>query len=294
MKTPEELERFLNLTFLGFVGRIKAAIGSHTSGSELIALTEPKSNIVEAFRNIRTNIIFSSADFRRKVLVITSATMQEGKSLVTANLAVTMAQMGKSVLLVDADLRKPRIHTIFGLDRQPGLSEYLIGETSLESAVQDTSVENLRILPCGSIPPNPSELLASEQFNKFIETVSQRFDIVIFDSPPVMSVTDPVILASRANGVILMVKAGVTSKEVIKRAIWHLREVNAHILGAVLNHSEARNENYYKYYSGYYHYYYKYYSEDDKAKKKKSRTKTPAYSISDNRYLDPNRHSGSL
>lgn len=273
VKTPEEVERYLGLPFLGPVGRFRMEEG-RASGNELIVLEQPKSNVAEGLRNIRTNLLFSSPEAARKALMITSTATSEGKTVLAANLAVVLAQTGKRVLLIDADLRKPRINRVFHIDREPGLSNLLIGEATLDSVLRETEVENLRVIPAGPIPPNPSELLGLPTLERLLQEAWEKFDLILFDSPPVMSVTDPLVLASRLDGVILVVKGGYTPRDPIRRVISQLSDVNAKMLGVVLNNVDFRKERYY--YQYYYRYYYSYYGEDGadgKKKKKKSHRK---------------------
>ncbi|MBI2876933.1 MAG: polysaccharide biosynthesis tyrosine autokinase [Candidatus Tectomicrobia bacterium] len=270
VKTPEEVERYLGIPFLGPVGRFKT--NGKSTGSELVVLEDPRSNIAEGLRNIRTNLLFASPEVSQKVLMVTSSAASEGKTVVIANLAAVLAQTGKRVLLIDADLRKPRINRVFGLPREPGLSNLLIGEATLDSVLQKTEVESLQVIPAGPIPPNPSELLGLPKLERIIQEARERFDIILFDSPPVMSVTDPLVLASRLDGVVLVVRGGHTPRDPIRRVISQLSDVNAKMLGVVLNNIDFRKERYY--YQYYYRYYYSYYEEDRSNGKQKRRHKT--------------------
>ena len=234
IKTPEEVERYLKIPFLGYIGRVIIA-KDNPYNPDLVALKEPKSHIAEMLRNIRTNILFSTSNFPRKALLVTSSTQGEGKTFLTINLAISLAQMGKRVVVVDTDLRKPRIHPIFGLKKHPGLTDVLTGNHSLESVIQDTKLENLKIIPCGTIPPDPAELLSSEAMKGLIDKLKEQFDFVLFDSPPVMSVTDPTILANLADGVIIVIKGGETPTSPIQRTLQQLSELDTKVLGVVLN-----------------------------------------------------------
>ncbi|RKY70580.1 MAG: hypothetical protein DRQ24_09020, partial [Candidatus Latescibacterota bacterium] len=211
IKTPEEVERYLKIPFLGYVGKVIIA-KDNPYNPDLVALKEPKSHIAEMFRNIRTNVLFSTSNFPRKVLLVTSAAKEEGKTFLTINLGITLAQMGKRVVVVDTDLRKPKIHHILNLKKHPGLTDILAGNDVLESVIQDTELENLKVIPCGTIPPNPAELLSSEAMKSLIDKLKEQFDFALFDSPPVMSVTDATILANLADGVIMVIKGGETPK----------------------------------------------------------------------------------
>lgn len=256
VKSPEEVERYLSIPLLGVVGRFKkAAKNPAGGGGELPAFSEPKSNISEGFRSLRTNLLFTSAESEKRVLLITSTATLEGKTVVAANLAVAFAQTGKKVLLIDADMRKPRIHGLFNLERSPGLSEALVGKEKLSSVINDTEISDLKVITCGTIPPNPAELLASKNMKVLIEEAKVYFDTIIIDSPPVMSVTDPVELATLSDGAVMIIKTASTPRPAIQMAIQQLSDVGAKVLGCVLNDVDFKREGYY--YS-YYQYYYKY------------------------------------
>lgn len=251
IKKPEDIERYLDIPFLGVVGRFKPL--ANPKKSELLLGLDPKSNISESLRNIRTNILFSASDIPLKTFLLTSSVKVEGKTFISANLAITMAGLGKRVLLVDGDMRKPRIHQLFALKRPPGLSDILVGEAPLESVIQTTEVENLKVITAGTTSPSPSELLGSTAMQSFIQKAKDEFDMVIIDSPPVMSVTDPVELATMVDGVVFVIKGGSTPRPPIQRAIQQLYDVKARLLGAILNDVDFKKQGYY------YQYYYKYY-----------------------------------
>ncbi len=268
IKTAEDVERRLDIPFLGPVGRA-ATVGDNPD-TELMALKEPSSQISEQLRNIRTNILFSASDNPREALLVTSTAAIEGKTLLAANLALSMAPMGKKVLLVDADMRKPRLHQIFGVEKSPGLTNLLVEDMDLNSVIHDTETEGLKFIACGTIPPNPSELLASKNMSSFIETARKGFDTILFDSPPVMGVTDPVVLSTKVDGIVMVIKSADTPRPPIQRAIKFLAEVNARVLGGVLNNVDFKKEGYY--YQYYYRYYYGY-GEEGKESKKARRKK---------------------
>ncbi|MFH0813616.1 MAG: polysaccharide biosynthesis tyrosine autokinase, partial [Pseudomonadota bacterium] len=260
IKSPEEVTRYLKIPFLGVVGRFKK--DSDTSGkAELIAHFQPKSNFSEAFRTIRTNLLFSSPDNEKRVLLITSVLPLEGKTFLAANLAITFAQIGKKVLLIDADLRKPRIHTIFNLERSSGLSELLVGK---ESTIHSVDIPELKVITAGTIPPNPAELLGSKKMKDLIEKAKDKFDAIVIDSPPLLSVTDAVEIATLSDGVIVIVRAESTPRPAIQRGIQHLTDVDAKVIGCVLNDVDFEKESYYYSYYHYYQYYYKYYGDEEK------------------------------
>ncbi|MFS0750375.1 CpsD/CapB family tyrosine-protein kinase [Oceanobacillus sp. 1P07AA] len=214
----------------------------------LITKINPRSPISEQYRTIRTNLQFASVDHELRSILLTSAGPSEGKSMTTANLAIVYAQQGKRVLLVDADLRKPTIHYTFRLDNLRGLSNILVGETSMQDAVESSDVENLDLISCGPVPPNPSELLGSKRMQFFIEEAKQHYDIVIFDMPPVLAVTDAQVMSNFVDGAILVVRSKRTENEAANKALEALQSVNANVLGAVLNDRDKKDANYYYYY----------------------------------------------
>lgn len=204
--------------------------------NSLITLSDPRSPAAEAFRTLRTNIYFSSLDRTLQTLVVTSAAPSEGKSTVLANLAVAMAQGDRATILVDADLRRPTLHEIFGLKNDIGLTSLFIDKKSaIEPALQDVGVANLQILTSGPLPPNPAEVLGSQRMLDVIENLKQHADIVLFDAPPVMAVTDASVLGTRVDGVLLVINSGHTRREHAKRAKAQLEKLNIRVVGAVLN-----------------------------------------------------------
>lgn len=224
--------------------------------NSLITLEHIKSPISEAYRMLRTNIQFVSVDSGIRKIMITSACPVEGKSFTVANLAVCMAQSGKSVLVVDADLRKPTQHKLFGVENGEGLSvaltEVQAQNPDFKSYIRETDVPGVRVITAGPTPPNPAELLGSKIMKHFIEVLSEQFDVIIFDTPPIVAVTDAAILAQEVDGVILVLASGKVKKEYAKRAKELLDQVGAKLLGAVLNKVEmkASEYSYYNYYEG--------------------------------------------
>lgn len=214
----------------------------------LVTRDQPKSPISEQYRTLRTNLQFSSVDHELSTMVVTSTTQSEGKSLTAANLAIAFAQQGKKVMLVDADMRRPTSHYTFRISNTFGLSNLLVGDHTLEQLVHDVNVDNLDVLTCGPIPPNPSELLASNRMRELIGIAKQNYDLVIFDTPPVLAVTDPQILANETDGVLLVVRSKKTEKDAAKRAKELLDQANANLLGAVLNDKDTKDSNYLYYY----------------------------------------------
>jgi len=237
--------------------------------SRLITHFAPKSPISEAYRTFRTNIQYTKLDREQRALLVTSPGPGEGKSTSVANLAITMAQMGSKVLLIDSDLRRPILHSIFNIDRRVGLSNVLVGRATIEEAAQTTEIENLLVMPCGTLPPNPSELLGSSAMKATLEELKQKFDIVLFDSPPIIAVTDAAVLSSQLDGVILVIKSGQTDREATFRAFTLLKNVKTRVLGALLNGVQIES----MYGSYYYYYHYYYYGKDGDKKRKKSRSR---------------------
>lgn len=216
---------------------------------KLIAFTTPKSFVAEQFRTLRTNITFSSPDADIRTMVITSAAPSEGKSTTSANLAVVYAQEGKRVLLVDGDMRKPTTHHTFHLGNSIGLSSVLTRQATIDEAVRTTAIERLELLTSGPIPPNPAELLASKSMDALIRQLHDMYDLIIFDAPPVLSVTDGQILANKCDGTILVVSSRNTEKEMAAKAKDAILASNSQIIGAVLNNYELPKDNhYYQYY----------------------------------------------
>jgi tyrosine-protein kinase Etk/Wzc len=234
----------------------------------LITHLKPRSPISEAYRTLRTNILFSHADQPKRVLMVTSSGPKEGKSTTVSNLAITFAQMGNRTLLIDADLRRPILHKLFGLDKHVGLTNVLVGRASLPEAVKRLEdLPNLDILNCGIIPPNPAELLGSENMQDVLNIAKETYNIILVDTPPTIAVTDASILAPIMDGVLLVIRAGNTQRDAARRAFEQLSKVGAPVMGSVLNSIKASNV----YGSYYYHYHYHYYDdiEHDKNKKKK-------------------------
>ena len=214
----------------------------------VIAKLNPKSPITEQYRTIRTNLQFAAIDDDLRSMIVTSSGPGEGKSVTTANLAVVYAQQGKKVLLVDADLRKPTVHYTFRLDNLRGLSNILVGEKTLEETANETDVDNLDVISCGPIPPNPSELLASQKMKQFLSEALLTYDIVIFDTPPVLAVTDAQIMANIVDGSLLVIRSKMTEYEAAIKAKEALEPAQAKLLGTVLNDREKKQANYYYYY----------------------------------------------
>ena len=214
----------------------------------LLAHNSPKDPVAEQYRTIRTNIQFSGADQDIKSLILTSSGTAEGKSTTASNLAAVYAQQGLKVLLIDADLRKPTVHYTFRLENHAGLTNVLTRQSTLGQAVQETEVRDLYVLTSGPIPPNPSELLASNQMEELLKEMKKQFDMVIFDTPPILAVADAQILANQVDASILVVSSGKTDKEAALKAKELLVHAKSKLLGAVLNNRKADSGNYYYYY----------------------------------------------
>ena len=207
---------------------------------ELVTVDEPRSPISEAFRTLRTNLDFAGLDRALKTLVVTSAGMGEGKSTTLANLAIVSAQAGRRVILVDADLRRPMLHQVFGLDNSAGLTTMMMGAAALDSPpLRDTGVEGLSVLTSGPLPPNPAEVMGSRRMEEIIAALAGRADQVLFDTPPVIAVTDAAVLATKVDGVVLVISAGHTRRDSARTAVQRLQQINARIVGAVLTNVQV-------------------------------------------------------
>ena len=251
--------------------RSKRKKKTDTGGIEehLITHLRPKSPISEAYRSLRTQIQYAKTDSPLKTILVSSPGPGEGKSTSVTNLAITIAQMGSKTLLIDADLRRPVIHSLFGIKRENGLSNYLAGKSTLDEIIKTSQVENLSLITTGILPPNPSESLGSQRMKELINILSEKYDYMFFDSPPIIAVTDALVLAPWIDGIILVLRSEMTDKDAALRAYELLKKVNAKMIGSLLNDVSSS----YMYGSGYYsyYYYYYYYSLDEDKKKKKKR-----------------------
>ncbi len=272
IKTPDDIKQYLDIPFLGFIPKVSTEdTSSHRTSKQsvdTIVALEPRSTASEAYRSLRTNVMFSSLE-RGPIILITSAGPAEGKSITVANLGITMAQSGSKTLIIDCDFRKPRMHRIFNIPATgSGLTDMIanFGANGTRITVKRTKIQNLDLIPCGKIPPNPSELLGSERTKILLEALGKKYNKILIDSPPVNVVTDPVILSQIAGGVIVIIQAGETRRDVARRARDQLLDVGANILGGVLNSVDIQKDNYY-YYSYYYNYYYREKDEADEVDK---------------------------
>ncbi len=258
IKTAEDVDKSLAVPLLDIVPL------SETSRGSIFMSTDPKSSVAESFRTIRTGLMLSfSEDSPLKVILLTSSVPNEGKTTVSANLAVAMAQMGEKVLLIDVDLRRHNLHKLFGLESKGGLSDVILNPSLLAASIKTMKeYPNLDVLTGGVVAPNPSELLSSERMRKLIAHVRERYDRIILDSPPVLAFSDALVLSRLADGVIVVVWGGKTTQDLVKQSVDSLKGVGARILGVALNKIDIARRPYY-----FYPYDYKYYSYSDKDKK---------------------------
>jgi succinoglycan biosynthesis transport protein ExoP len=247
IKTPDDVSQTLGQGTLGTIGRLAK------KEKELVVVAQPFSPVTEAFRVLRTNIRFSGVDRPLRTLLVTSPSAAEGKSIAVANLAVAMAQAGLSVVALDADLRRPRLHQLFDLDpRREGLTRALL-EGNLNGRLHFPllRLKRLRVLPSGELPPNPAELLGSQRMQELLHELAQQVDIVLIDGPPVLPVADAAVLAQAVDGVLLVLYAGKTRRETARHAVESLRQVGANLVGVVLNAVPTHKSSYYYYHQGY-------------------------------------------
>jgi capsular exopolysaccharide synthesis family protein len=260
VKGPEDVEKLTRLPSLGVIpylspdgahkkndvyGSYRSSYGTDEGapGADIPAVREielinhlyPKFSIAEDYRTVRTSILFSHADSAPKTIVFTSTLPQEGKTATVSNLAVSFAQLEGRVLLVDADMRKPRLSKVFNLRNTSGLSSYLAGKNSFDEVVQKTSIENVWTVPSGPHPPNPAELLNSKRMKELLAEAKKKFNVVLLDTPPVLAVIDPVIVSSLADSTVFVVRAGKTTRRSLQRAIEEVRRSKADIIGVVFN-----------------------------------------------------------
>lgn len=254
IKSTEDIEQYLKLNLLSIVPKYKDT-SSHA--------------VKESFSTLRTSIIFSSNQRKKRILLVTSAGPKEGKSSTLVNLAKAMASAGDRVAIIDCDLRRPTIHSFFNLDREHGLTNYLasLDAQHYSQFMKNSEIPNLSVMTCGPIPPNPPELFSQERFSSLLSTLREDFDWVFIDSPPVVSLTDSVILSSISDMVAIVIRHNENDKELIRRSIYQIKQVNGNVIGAILNNVDIERA-YYKdyYYAGYY-----YYTESENKKKKRVR-----------------------
>lgn len=222
-------------------------------GRKLIISTNRKSIVAEQIRTVRANIKFAMKDKGCKTLLFTSSSIGEGKSTIASNIAISFAQDGKKILLVDADLRKPTIHYTFNKPVSPGLTNLLMSNWSLSDILKDSGIIGLDLITCGPMPSNPAELLGSSSLDKFLKETISLYDLIIFDAPPLLSVADAQILSAKCDGTILVIGSGTTEKRNLYKVKEVLEASNAHVLGLILNYFKLEKD----------HYYYEYYGEKE-------------------------------
>jgi polysaccharide biosynthesis transport protein len=257
LRTQEQVEEATGFPVIGLVpvigGREKRKLNTgELQDRDLLVFRDSKSSVAEACRGIRTNLLFMSPDKPIKAFTITSPGPQEGKTTTAISLAITLSQPGKRVLLVDTDLRRPRIHRSFGLTNLNGVSSCIVGESELSAAVVQTEVPNLFVLTSGPIPPNPAELLHTVKFSNLIAECRANYDFVIFDAPPISAVTDPAIIANLTDGVVLVARAGHTTKDALAYARRQLSDAKAQIIGTIVNRVDLSSRRYAYHYARYY------------------------------------------
>lgn len=267
VRMPEQIDTTLKLPVIGLIARTASArtngthkLADNQPAVDLVAVQEPRSQVTEAFRVLRTNVQIAGVDQPIRTLLITSPGLMEGKSTVAANLAVVMAQAGREVVLLDADMRRPRVHLIFGQPQHTGLTEALLDESGEWGKVpMPTGTPHLTTVQCSSLPPNPSELLGSKRMQEFIGHLKGLSETILIDTPPVLPVTDALVLASHVDGVIIVIEHGVTQLRAAQQTVKQLRQAGARILGVVLNKVPSGRRGY-----GYYYPHYYAHSENDK------------------------------
>lgn len=267
VKSPEDLKD-RNINVIGWVPQIQSLDKSISKDLEFIIYNKPDSVPSEAFRALRTRVQFSKVDQgNMKVIHITSSTPGEGKTLIASNLAGSFAQANHKTLLMDCDLRKPRVHALFGMTRQPGLVEHLFDQVDLATIIKPSKLANLDVITVGTIPPNPAEMLGSKKMQDFIAHMKTLYDYIIIDSPPIISVTDSEIIAAYCDAVYLVVSANYTEFDLLDKALDILKNSNVNFVGTILNNFVFKNS-----YGSYYKYYYYYYNREKEGSRSKSTT----------------------
>lgn len=267
VKSPDEINRQLHLPIMGTISRY-----DEPEDSQLITRAQPRSPVAESFRALRTNVQYASVDHPLRTLIVTSPAPADGKTTVVANLATVTAQGGRRVTVVDADLHRPRIHHLFKVDPRPGLSALFIKPTvRLNGSLQPTGSDRLHVIAAGELPPNPSELLGTNRMREILDTINEQSDMIFLDTPPVLSVTDAVVLAPIVDGVLIVVRPGVTKMAALKAAVEQLRYVGANVVGIVLNSVDNKSSRYGYYYKSYSYKQYKYYRTNGKSPQSLSR-----------------------
>ena len=263
-KTPEDVREHIPLPFLGMVPDVALKLGASSRGPQLIK--SPNSAVADAYRVLRTNLIFSSAETTGRVVLVTSANPAEGKTTTLANLAVALAQNGAKVLAVDADLRRPTLNQHFAVLKTPGLTDLIVGKAAASQAIHSTKIEGLQLLPCGYLPPNPAELLGSPMMKQIIEALRAHYEWVLIDAPPLLAMADAPVLCPLVDGVVMVIAAEAATKPAVIRAIDQVTSVGGKVAGLVLNKVNLERNSYY--YSQYYGEYYRsYYASEGRTQK---------------------------
>ena len=251
VKSQSDVEEKVGLPFLGLLPRVTLERDAPPGDLDLYVYRHPKSTVAEACRAVRTNLLFMSPDRPLRTMLVTSSGPREGKSTIVIATGIAMSQSGGRVLLIDTDMRRPRLHRALGVPNDKGVSSVLVGDATIDEAIKSTEVPGLFLVPSGPIPPNPAELFLTQAFHEFVALVSARFDRVIFDSPPVNAVADSTVLATHVDGTLLVIRADETHKALARRAVRVLTDVKAKVFGGVLNDVELRNPKYGALYAAY-------------------------------------------
>jgi capsular exopolysaccharide synthesis family protein len=287
VRTPEQAQAISALPSLGMIPlgsrntaemgtRQRLALATSKEAVELVTQSRPKSQMAESYRALRTSLLLTSAGGPPRVILVTSALPQEGKTTTSINLAIVLAQKGARVLLIDADLRRPSIHKTLGMGPRTGLSNVLTGSSNLEQAViRSTILPNLFLLPAGTPPPNPAELLASNNMKDLLAQLHESYDHIVIDSPPTLSVTDAVVMSTTADRVVLVIRSGQTTKQALRHARELLMQVNAKVCGVLMNAVDLNSADYYYYYEYQGKYRHGYYEEDGEAEDMASKVTSP-------------------
>jgi capsular exopolysaccharide synthesis family protein len=250
VKTTADAQQAAGVPVLGFIPML-GALGGSDKNRDLYVHQHPKSLVAESCRALRTSIMFSAADRPLTTILVSSANQREGKTTSVIYLGTTMAQGGQRVLLIDTDMRRPRLHESTAVSRQHGLSNLIVGDKSYDDVIKTTDIPNLFVLPCGPLPPNPAELLMTKRFQAVLAELATRFDRIILDSPPVQAVTDAVVLSKLVDGVILVVRADKTLRDDIHRSARQILDVGGSIFGVIVNEINVNDRSYYSYGYGY-------------------------------------------
>lgn len=253
VKSQEQLEREFGLTFLGVIPSMRDAKGAAVRNPDRYVLENPNSTVAECVRTVRTNLMFMAPERELRSMLVTSAGPREGKTSTVVNIGATMAYAGSKVLLVDSDLRRPRLHKVFDMTNDRGLTNMILdSDVQIDDMIQESSVDGMHIMCSGPLPPNPAELLQTKGFRRTLARLLETYDHVIFDSPPVVAVTDAQVLGMQLDGAVLVVRAGQTTRDMLAKAKRLLSDVNVHMLGAILNNLDVTRRGYGQYYYRYY------------------------------------------